>query len=294
MKPFWAAAAVLLAAVGLAAGTRAAEPEVKPPSLDYRSMERLGWKLSCQAYTFREMSAFEAIDTVHNLGIRYIEFYPGQRFSKEKPDAKLDHNMPPELIEELQQKLKSANITAVNYGVVGLGSDEAGARKVFDWAKRMGLQTIVSEPGGEAVPMLDRLCQEYGINIAIHDHPRPSHYWNPDTVLKVAEGRSKRIGSCSDTGHWYRSGLVPVECLKKLEGRIISMHFKDLDESKRDVPWGTGKCDARGMLEEIKRQGVRPVISIEYESTTGQTLVDNVRKCVEWFNTQATELARSR
>lgn len=293
MKHFWVAAAALLA-FGFAAAGRAQAPENRPPSLNYRAMSRLGWKLSCQAYTFREMSAFETIDTIHNLGIRYIEFYPGQRFSKEKPEVKLDHNMSPELMEELQLKLKSANVTAVNYGVVGLGTDETGARKVFDWAKKMGLQTIVAEPAEEAVPMLDRLCQEYNINIAIHDHPKPSHYWNPETVLKVAEGRSKRIGSCSDTGHWYRSGLVPVECLKKLEGRIISMHFKDLDENKRDVPWGTGKCDARGMLEEIKRQGVKPVISIEYESTTGQTLVDNVRKCVEWFNTQATEMARAR
>ena len=76
--------------------------------------------------------------------------------------------------------------------------------------------------------------------------------------------------------------------------QLVPLAVKDLDENKRDVPWGTGKCDARGMLEEIKRQGVKPVISIEYESTTGPTLVENVRKCVEWFNTQATEMARAR
>ena len=37
--------------------------------------------------------------------------------------------------------------------------------------------------------------------------------------MKVCEGRSDRIGACADIGHWYRSGLVPVECLKKLQGR---------------------------------------------------------------------------
>jgi sugar phosphate isomerase/epimerase len=291
MKPF-AVTAFLLLALGTA--PLRAEDAAQPLRLNYRAMDRLGWKLSCQAWTFREMSAFETIDTVHNLGIRYIEFFPGQRFSKEKPDAKLDHTMSPELIAELQQKLKDANVTAVNYGVVGLGNNEAEARKVFDWAKKMGLLTIVSEPDEAAMPMLDRLCQEYGINIAIHDHPKPSHYWNPESVLKVSEGRSRRIGSCSDVGHWYRSGLVPIDCLKQLEGRIISLHFKDLSEAKEDVPWGTGKCDARGMLEELKRQGVRPVISIEYESGSGAPLLANVTKCVEWFNTTVTELAKKK
>lgn len=284
--------AALLAAAGVLAAARAQEPAKAPLKLNYGAMRKLGWKLSCQAWTFREMSAFETLDTVHSLGVQYIEFFPGQKFSKEKPDAKLDHNMSPELMEELKQKLKETKITAVNYGVVGFGKTETEARKVFDWAKKMGIKTIVSEPDEEAVPMLDKLCEEYKINVAIHDHPKPSHYWHPDTVLKVAEGRSKRIGSCSDTGHWYRSGLVPVDCLKKLEGRIISMHFKDLNPAKQDVPWGTGECNARGMLEELKRQGVKPVISIEYEYGSGAPLLANVTKCVEWFNANATELAK--
>ena len=76
---------------------------------------------------------------------------------------------------------------------------------------------------------IDKLCAEFDINLAIHNHPQPSHYWNPDTVLKVCKDRSKRIGACADTGHWLRSGLNPLECLKKLEGRIISLHFKDLE-----------------------------------------------------------------
>jgi sugar phosphate isomerase/epimerase len=287
MKRFWAVTAALLVLGGVVA-VRAQDA----PQLNYAAMRKLGWRLTCQAWTFREMSAFEAIDTIKSLGVKNIQFFPGQKFSKEKPDAKLDHNMSPELITELKAKLMAAQIRPVCYGVVGLGNNEAEARKVFDWAKTMGIRTIVAEPDEAAVPMLDKLCEEYQINIAIHDHPKPSHYWNPDTVLKVAEGRSKRIGSCSDTGHWYRSDLNPIECLKKLEGRIIDMHFKDLDSHKDDVPWGTGQCNARGMLEEIKRQGCKPTISIEYEKGSGPELYANVKKCVEWFDKQATELAQ--
>jgi len=292
MKRFLVLASVLVAACTAAVGAQ--DSAGAPRKLNHKAMDKLGWKLSCQAYTFRDRTAFEAIDTVRSLGVRYIEFYPGQKFSKERPDAKLDHNMSPELLAELQQKLRDSGVTAMNYGVVGFGSDETGARKVFDWAKKMGIQTIVSEPPQDTLPLLDRLAQEYGINVAFHNHPKPSRYWNPETVLEALQGRSQRLGSCSDTGHWYRSGLAPVECLKKLEGHIISMHFKDLNDQKQDVPWGTGNCDARAMLEELKRQKVRPVISVEYETGSGRELDENVAKCVDWFSAQATQLARGK
>ena len=105
----------------------------------------------------------------------------------------------------------------------------------------MGIKTLVSEPAEDAFDTLDKLCEEYGINVAIHNHPKPSIYWDPDTVLKVCKGRSKRIGACADTGHWARSGFDPIECIKKLEGRIISFHLKDLNKKAadaHDVPWG--------------------------------------------------------
>ena len=34
------------------------------------------------------------------------------------------------------------------------------------------------------------------------------------TLLDLCKGRGKRIGACCDTGHWVRSGLDPVACLK--------------------------------------------------------------------------------
>lgn len=284
---------VLLAA-GIAAAA-AAEPAlpagVEKPHLNYRAMDKLGWKLSCQAYTFREKTLFETIDTMQAIGMRYIELYPGQRFSPDNPVA-FDHNSPADLVSQLQAKLKSAHITAVNYGVVGLGNDETEDRKVFDFAKKMRLLTIVSEPPESAMPLLDRLCKEYRINIAIHDHPLPSHYALPETVLAAIKDVSNRIGSCSDTGHWYRSGRVPVECLRQLKGHIISLHFKDLSAEKLDAPWGTGVCHASEMLDELHGQGFKGVFSIEYESTTGDTLIGNVAKCCQFFSDEAVRLTK--
>ncbi|MGI6460409.1 MAG: sugar phosphate isomerase/epimerase family protein [Candidatus Hydrogenedentales bacterium] len=257
--------------------------------------EKLGWHLGCQAYSFNRFTFFEAVDKNQSLGLRYIEAYPGQKFSPEKPDAVFDHNMSEELRQEALAKLKACDVKLVNYGVVGLSADEAESRKVFEFAKAMGIRTICSEPEVEALDTVEKLADEYGINVALHNHPTPSKYWNPDTVLAAVEGRSKRLGACADTGHWARSGVNPIEALKKLEGRIISFHFKDLNEfGKReahDVPWGTGICDVEGLLKEIKRQGLKDVVfSIEYEHNWDNS-VPEIAQCVAYFDKVAAELA---
>jgi sugar phosphate isomerase/epimerase len=138
--------------------------------------------------------------------------------------------------------------------------------------------------------LIDKLAGEYGINVAIHNHPKPSHYWSPQAVLDAVKD-AKHVGACADIGHWRRSELVPVEGLKQLEGKIISLHVKDIDDAKKDVVWGTGNVDVRACLEELARQKGKYLFSIEYESTEGDELIANVAKSVEFFNTVASELA---
>jgi sugar phosphate isomerase/epimerase len=256
--------------------------------------EKIGWHLGCQAWSFNKFSLFDAIDKTASLGLKFIEAYPNQVISKENPQLKINESLPLDSRLQLKKKLSDSGVKLVNYGVCSLSEKEVVSRKMFDFAKDMGIETIVSEPAEPAMQMLDGLCEEYGINIAIHNHPKASgaHYWNPDTVLKTCQGRSKRIGSCADTGHWVRSGLDPLESLKKLEGRIVSLHFKDLNEktpNAHDVPWGTGVCDVKAMLAELNRQKVKAVFSIEYEYNWDNSLPD-IARCAEYFDKVASEL----
>jgi sugar phosphate isomerase/epimerase len=255
--------------------------------------EKLGWQLGCQAYSFNRFTFDEAVDKTASLGLHCIEMYPGQRLSKEKANVNTDETMSAEVRKEVKKKLADSRVKLLCYGVCGLSSDEAGSRKTFEFAKDMGIETIVSEPTPDAFDTIEKLCQEYSINVALHNHPRPSRYWNPDTVLKACKGRSKHIGACADTGHWMRSDLNPIECIKKLEGRIISFHFKDLNtygEGAHDVPWGTGEGNVKGMLMEIRRQGFKGVFSIEYEYNWLNSLPE-IAESVRYFDKVATELA---
>jgi len=254
---------------------------------------KVPWRVAMQVYTFHKFTFFEALDKSKEAGVKFIEIFPGQALSPDHKDIAVIHTMSTEAREMVRKKLAENGQKLVGYGVVGLGKNEAECRKVFEFAKDMGIETIISEPEAGSFDLLDKLTEEYGINVAIHNHPKPSPYWSPELVLKAVKGHSKRIGSCADTGHWMRSDRNPLECLKMLEGHIISAHFKDLNRMGRpgehDVVWGTGKADAKALLEEFKRQGFKGSFSIEYEHNWLNS-VPEITKCVEWFNKTSAEL----
>ena len=236
-----------------------------------------GFALGCQAYTFHKFSAFEAIEKTAAAGGKVIEFYPGQKLSPDS-DAKLDHNASEEVIEKIKAKLNQHHIKAVNYGVVGLPNNEAECRKVFEFAKKLGLRAVTSEPDPAAMDIIEKLVKEYDIGMGIHNHPKQANnpkykFWDPDYILSLVKDRDSRMGSCADTGHFARSGLKPVEALKKLEGRIISSHLKDVSKGA-DVPYGTGQSDVAAMLDELRHQNFKGNISIEYESNLDKNVPD--------------------
>ena len=248
-----------------------------------------GWKLATQCWSFHKYTFYEAVDKTAALGVDWIEAFPGQKLGGPHPDsAKFGPGMSKKLQKAVKQKLDDADVRLINFGVVGLPNNEKKCRQVFEFAEEMGIQTIVSEPPMEAMKMIDGLCQEYGIKVAIHNHPKPSTYWNPDTVLKAVKGCSKMVGACADTGHWVRSGIDPLKALKKLEGRIVSLHFKDIKDG-HDVPWGTGEGKARALLEELDRQGFEGVFSIEYEHNWLHSM-PSIRKCARFFGEVSRDL----
>ena len=283
-RSFLMTAGVLATGAGLLARENPASAAVDT-SKGAPHAEKLGWRLGCQAWTFNRFTLFEAIDKTAELGLKYIEAYPhGQKLSATN-SAIFGPKLSPNNRQEVKKYLSDKGVKLVNMGV-GPYDKEA-----FDFAKDMGIETLVSEPNFDAFDAIDKLCEEYKINVALHDHPKPSPYWNPDTVLKVTKNHSKRIGACCDTGHWMRSDLNPVECLRKLEGRIISFHLKDLNEfgpKAHDVPWGTGRGDIKGILAEVKRQGIKPVFSMEYEY---RFTMPELAECVAYFDKVAVELS---
>ena len=165
-------------------------------------------------------------------------------------------------------------------------------RKTFQLGKDMGVRYITAEPLKPHLDSVNILSAQFGIPIAIHDHPRPSPYWHPDSVIAAMNGRPN-IYACADVGHWARSGLDVVECLKKLEGRIIGVHLKDVkvfnQTDAADTRLGTGVVKFPETFAELKRQGFSGMLSIENESNW-QNNVPDVIYNKKYYTEQTTKL----
>jgi len=264
---------------------------------DKTAAGQLGWQLAVHAYTFKDFAIADAIEKTAGLGLKYMSLSGSVNLDGKKPVP--THGISPADLAAIKKKLTSAGIQkVVNWGVVKLPPDEAKCREIFEFARKIGTDILVSEPEPAAFDIIEKLCKEFRMKVAIHNHPRREkdpHYklWNPDYVLALIKDRPPCIGVCADTGHWVRSGLDPVACLQKLQGRILCLHFKDLNEKgnpkAHDVPWGTGVSNARGQMAELKRQGFRGAFCIEYEHNWKESLPE-IAQCVKFFNTTCQEL----
>jgi sugar phosphate isomerase/epimerase len=261
---------------------------------DTSSAGKLGWQLAVHSYTFRLFTIFDAIDKTAALGIKHMSLSGSVLLDKDaKPVGSV--TLADKDMEAIKAKMISAGISwpFVNIGVVQLTTNEVQSRKVFEFAKKWGINTLVSEPETNALDTVEKLCKEYNIKVAIHDHAKgESIYWNPDSVLAAIKGRTPLMGACADVGHWMRSGLDPLECLKKLDGHIICLHFKDMNEADmkgHNVPWGTGVGQTRALMEELKRQNFHGAFCVEYEYHW-ETSQPEIAQCVKFFNTTCDEL----
>ena len=278
----------------LAMAVRDASAEAQEVKLGTPSAEKLGWRLSCGLYTFRDRSFYEALDVIAGLGIRRVEpafFLP---LSKERPELKTSESLATGQRREMKKWLDDRGMQMASY-YAPLEADVSAFRKIFDFAKEMGVETLVSEPPADVFETLDRLCQEYQMTLATHNHAEAagSKYWRPENVLKVCEGRSKAIGACPDTGHYVRTGLAPVECLKKLDGCIITVHLEDVAEwgnlESRDVPLGEGKANYTQVLQTLRALKFRGLATIEYEHLSPH-LIEDVATCVKFVEDFAASL----
>ncbi|HEY1083943.1 MAG TPA: sugar phosphate isomerase/epimerase family protein [Prosthecobacter sp.] len=245
----------------------------------------------CQAYSFRLFTVMDAIEKTAAAGGKTIEFYPGQKFSPEKPDVKWDQNATPEMIAAVKAKLAEKDITPVAFGVVRLGKDDAANRKVFEFCKTMNIGVVVSEPDVAALDQIEALVKEFDIKMAIHNHPkrpldRAYLFWDPNYVLGLVKDRDPRMGACADVGHWVRSGLNPVDCIRILKGRIFDSHLKDLtafgDPKAHDLPFGTGKSDIPAILAEYHAQGYPGPLHAEYEHNWENSLPE-IKQSLEFI-----------
>jgi sugar phosphate isomerase/epimerase len=263
--------------------------------------EKNGWKLGAQTYTFNHFSLVQTFDKMQSLHLKYAEVYFGQLLGEGFDTAEvMDYHLKAEIRTKILELAKSKQVTIKACGVVVCDNKQEWL-DLFQFARAMDIETITCEPTLEQLKFVDSLANVYNIDIAIHNHPKPSTYWNPDTLIAAIRDLGPHMGGCADVGHWERMGINPVEALKKYEGRLKSLHFKDVApksplgeaagefEGQHDVIWGQGVCQVDSLLLELQRQNFKGLFSIEYEYNWDNSVPD-VAACITYFNQQVDKL----
>ena len=258
------------------------------------AQEQLGWRLGMTAYTFHRYTLFEAIDKTKELGLSYFGGLSFQKVSRDIPKD-FDCQLSDDELAQIRLKLDSAGVRLLTHFYAQIPGDEEGCRRVFEFGRKMGIETFISEPPPDALNTIERFCDEYDINLAIHNHgeDQSPYYWHPDRILQVCDGRSRRIGACADVGYWMRSGIDPVEGLKTLGNRLIAIQMHDLDnrsEDGHDVPWGTGAGGAEDILREMRRLHIKPTMfGMEYSYDWYDSMPE-IAESVDFFNSVSLQL----
>ena len=235
---------------------------------DYTDVRIKEIPVAMQCWTFRALTFYETLEKVEKLGIKYLEAFPGQQIDKNS-DKKMGPGLTDEDIKQIKERLNKHGITLRAFGVTNFDNNEEAAEETFQFVKKMGIKVLVLEPQYDDYSVIENMVKKYNIPVAIHNHPKDSKYWNPETVMKNIHELDKRIGFCGDTGHWLRSGINPIEALRYAKGRIYNIHLKDLDQAgvkeANDVPFGSGKANIHDIMAELTLQDYRGTISIEHE-----------------------------
>jgi sugar phosphate isomerase/epimerase len=250
------------------------------------------WKFGIALWTFHTFNFPQSLDKVDSSGLKYIE---PNTFHKAGPELKdsLILQLSASGIEKLKSMIAAKGLTCESIYIVGDSTIQSW-KKQFDIAKALGVKFVTTEPPLNMWNSIDSLAGAYGIKVAIHEHWKGvSKYWNPDTVLMAIKDHPN-FGACADLGHWPKSGIDPVEGIKKLSGHIISIHLKDIaafnDPKLLDVPVGTGVVNFPAVFAELKKQGFNGNIYIERDAEDKPSNLPSVIQTVKYYSEQLAKL----
>lgn len=250
------------------------------------------WKLGVAFWTFHTFNLPDALAKIDSSGVGYVE---GVTFFKAGPEFKdsMIFALSQPGLEKAKETIQKSGLKMESIYIVG-DTTISSWKKQFELAKLFGVKYVTAEPPVTMWDEVDSLAGVYSMKVAIHEHWKGvSAYWNPDTVLLAIQGHPN-FGACADLGHWPKSGIDPLEAVKKLKGHIIGIHLKDIaaanDPKLQDVPVGTGIVNFPAIFQELKEQRFNGYIYIERDKEDLPSNLPSVIQTVKYYKEQVSKL----
>lgn len=237
--------------------------------------------LGLQSYTFRNFKLERSLQFMQKLGIQHAEFFKNH----------IPLNSSPDQLKAILSLCKEYQVKPAAFGVEKFTNDMENNRKLFEFARKLGIKVLTADPDPDSFDNLDKLCEEFKIAIAIHPHGpvggNKMHRWySAEIIMKAVKDHHPLIGSCLDTGHLIRSAqmgykLDPAAEIRTMGARNFGIHLKDHDnQRKTDVICGKGVLDVKAVFQALREVDFKYMVSLEYEANPANPY-DDVAACFE-------------
>jgi type 1 glutamine amidotransferase/sugar phosphate isomerase/epimerase len=246
---------------------RIVNPNEIPPSVSVRTADArhirgtmvgvLGWRLGIRADAFGSLSFVEAAIRADAAGLAFVEGMSTQRVSQRIP-KNLDYNLSPEDVATVKYRLAELRLGMPAYYIDAIPEDETSRRKLFEFARELGVETIVTSSAFASLAGLDQMAGSFQIAIALTGR-------RPNSIMNAIAGRSGRIGVGADIGGWMEEGLKPADTLAVLKDRLMTITLRDrshLGVNGQNVALGTGVADLPQLLAGIGK--LEPPVVLEW------------------------------
>jgi inosose dehydratase len=257
-----------------------------------------GFTVGVQSYSFRNFKQLaQCLGQIQKLGLRYVEFYRGH-----VPTTSTEAQ-----IKAVRSLCRDHNITPIAFGVETFTKDDKHNRRLFEFARHLGVRYLSADPSPDSFDSLDKLVDEFKIAIAIHPHgpvrnqqtkQMELHRWHSaERILAAVRNHHRLIGTCLDTGHLIRCAqapfnekLDPAQQVRVMGARNFGMHLKDHDNKNgTDVVFGRGVLNVAEVLRALREVKFSGYLSIEYEANPENPGPD-IRACLDVFRDAVAKL----
>ncbi len=222
------------------------------------TLDHSPFRFGFQSYSLRHFSETDELAReAEQLGLAFVEVYRGH----------LPTDATDEQITQFQQALDGVGVHINAFGVERFSADHEANRRLFQFGRKLGVETLSADPSKDAFESLDKLVSEYDIRIAIHNHgPEDERWRRPEWILEAVKDLDPRVGACVDTGHFLRAGVDPVKAIRMLGSRVLGVHLKDFDAEAQEQIVGRGALNLAETFRALIDVGFSGPLSLEYES----------------------------
>jgi len=221
-----------------------------------RARENLGWRIAANSSPRPDSTLFESIDRAAALGLSYLDGSIEQSVSSDLP-VLFGPDLTESQCQRVRLKLDEAGLRLLSYRLPRLPTDRPAARQTLQFARVMGVETIILDTPPDALNQIASWCDELHLRLAIAsgEHSDPSRLGD---LLRQCRSAGPHLGIHAELAGLIRAGSDPAVIVRLLGDRLFGV---ELPASQQNQPRGSDLPNSiEPWLDEIHDLRVSPLL----------------------------------